>query len=160
MPYSFTEAYKEAQASNKTSITYIDTLTINHPTFGAPLRFCRSDKNLTLDGDDYVGKQFKAIPPAVKGRSNSGMSVELSDIDRSIGPLLDELATSEIPIDILIKVFLSSQVAAQAEMVAPLEASAVVLRGRTLIISADYPDLINKRIPSDRYTTNVFRGLR
>jgi hypothetical protein len=160
MPIDFQQAYKEALASAQEDITFTDTLTISHPTFPAPFRFARADKDVTLAGNVYIGRQFSMTLPQLKAKSAGGIQITITDIDFSVGATLDAAVSSLTPITILYQGFISTESTVQAEFSAPLEATRIAINGRTLVLTGTYPDLINKKIPSQEYTSNNFPGLR
>lgn len=160
MPFSFEEAYKEALASAPADVTIIETITIDHPTFPSPFRFARTDKDVTLDGDVFSGSQFEVTLPQMSAGSSASLQISVSDIKLNVGKELDVAAESLVPITVLYQSFLTTETSAQAEFSAPLEGTQLSLQDRTLVMSATYPDLVNKKIPAIEYSTNLMPGLR
>ncbi len=160
MPLDFTAAFREAVANNPDNVTFIDAFTINHSAFPAPFRFCQADKDLTLDGNLFLGRQFSATPPEMKAKSSSGIQIQIVDIDNSVGLFLDAAMETLEPISVLYETYMSTETVAQASFSAPLEGTKLSITGGTLALTATYPDIINKKIPAQQYTTNLFPGLR
>jgi len=160
MPFDFTEVWEEAAASNPDNVTHTDTITLNHSTFPAPVRLALTDKDVTLDGDLYEGIQFDSTLPVMEAKSSGGLVLNIADIDFNIGSLLDAVVATLEPMSVLWKSFLSTQTVAQAEFSKALEATGISLNGRSMQVTATYPDIINKKVPDENYTLNDFPGLR
>lgn len=159
-PVNFEQAYKEALASAPDNIATLDTITISHSTFAQPFRFVRAEEDQTLDGDLYIARQFDIKLPEMSAASSGGLQLQISDIDYSVVAAADKAVNTLEPMLVLYQGFMTTEVGAQVAFTTPLEGTSLQLKGTTLTINATYPDLVNKKIPNDKYTTEEFPGLR
>jgi len=160
MPLSFTEAYKEALASAPTDITTIDTIEVSHPLFPSSFYFARSERDETFDGQVYIGKQFSYKFPQVSERSNASLDITISRVPLSSLKFIDLAAQSLDPISVLFKSWIICVAGPQAQYEAALESNGISLNNSDLVISAGYPDMVNLKVPTMVYTTELFPGIR
>ncbi len=160
MSISFTQAYKEALASAPTDVTTIDTIDMDHPTFPQPLYFARSEKDIELGGQTYLGRQFKFKPPEISSKSNSSLHLTIGDIRRQTIRFVDAAVKTTDPITVLFQSWILGVSGPQAGFITALESNNITLKNNKMVLSAGYPDLVNLKLPKIVYTTEEFPGLR
>lgn len=160
MPYEYSEAYKEAIASVDRSVAFIDTVAISHSTFPATFRFARSDTDLIISGITYTGKQFKWQLPELKSESGSGINITVSNASRSLLNYVRVANNTIEPIKLLFASFIANQPASTASFSTALDVIQISLNKTDLVLTANYPDTANKKIPSKVYTVKEFPSLR
>ncbi|PCI27877.1 hypothetical protein COB55_04880 [Candidatus Wolfebacteria bacterium] len=160
MPISFTQAMKEALASAPTDVTTIDTMVLNHPTFPSALYFARSEYDIELDGQVYIGRQYKIRFPQMSAKSNSSLSITLSKIGRQTISYIDAAVITLDPITVLAQSWILGTSGPQSGFETALETRVVTLKNNDLNLTAGYPDLVNLKVPQRVYTTEEFPGIR
>ena len=160
MPISSTEAMKEAYAKAPTDIQTVDTIVLDHSLFPFTLRFVRSEFDMSLQGNTYLGRQFKYSLPEVSAKSNTGVNITVTDIDRTYIQHIDNAVQTTEPITLLFNTWIIGTYEPQAGFDNALESKSISLKNGDLVMSAGYPDLVNLKIPRARYTTEEFPGLR
>jgi hypothetical protein len=101
MSVSLNNAVKEAYEYAEGSITYWDTLELNHTSFAAPIRIVNSFKNLTTNQGTFQPVQFKAALPETSTGVRGEMSIQLQALPLSIRKEIRVIATSRTPMTII-----------------------------------------------------------
>ena len=167
MPITFDQAYKEAIASARQDVAFTDTITIVLPIDRyswnglTTYRFSRSDVDLTINGDLYQGRQFQYTMPELKANSGGTLQITISDMAVELVPIIRKALESENPVTIMfISFFVNGLVTSQANFEQTMEIKSISANNTDVIISAGYPDTVNKKVPARLYTTQEFPGLR
>lgn len=160
MPISKTDAFKEAAAFAQPDTVFVETVVIDHPLLVSPVRLVNSDKNFSYSGDTYVRSQFQLSLPEMSANTGAGLALTLVDIKQDLSADIDQILDSIDPITMMYRLFMTSEVDPQAYLISALEVKSLNLSKRTLSINSGYPDTINKQIPSNKYATTDYPGLR
>lgn len=170
MPVTQEQAYKEAVASARQDVSFIDTIKIvcptdrytvipSYPDFPT-FRFARSEVDLVINGDTYIGRQFNYTFPVLQANAGGTFNITISDIARDFVNLLRKVGKSSNPILIYYdSYFLNAGTMAKATFLRPMEVLQANCKDTDLVISAGYPDIINKKVPIENYTLLQFPGL-
>lgn len=160
MPIDKTSAFKEAAAFAQPDVAFIETVVIDHPLLVTPVRLVNSDKNFSYDGDTYIRAQFQVTLPEMSVNTGAGLSLTLIDIKQDVATDIDLILDSLDPITLMYRLFMTSEADPQAYFVSALEVKSLSLNSRVLSVNSGYPDTINKQIPSNKYATTDYPGLR
>lgn len=80
-------------------------LTLNHVSFGAPIRLVNNTENIVSRGNTFLSFPFKIVLPIDDGESAREVSLEIDNVSLE---LIDELRTVTSAIDVKIEAVLAS----------------------------------------------------
>lgn len=176
MPDStLSQAIKEAYAACPADSIIHHTLEIHHPSFTTPIRVVR-DNNLTpltatLEATaprdagqavNFVGYQFDLTPPEVSTTGVPQCTVEIDNVSREILQQIELAVAGGSPdlITIIYRSFLSDDLTGpQNDPPLTLTVSDITANVFRIQATAGFPNLANKRFPSQDYTSERFPGL-
>lgn len=160
MPYTFTQAWREAVASVDSTVAFIETISLSHPTFPSAYRYSKSDTDLIIGGVTYIGKQFQSSLPELSSTNGGGIQVNVSNVTSQIFNIFRNAVNTGIPILLEPKYFVANQPLATASFATKLFVKTVGFDKSDMIMQAGYPDTTNKKLPAEKYTTRECPGLR
>lgn len=167
MPLSFDQVYKEAVASARQDVTFVDTIVLKYYTSASPTfkRYARSDTDLEIGGVYYQGKQFSYTLPELKANTNASLNITIADVAQELAPFIDAILAYKdptlgyIPMTVLFESYIAGT-ANKANFIQPMEVQSFSLNNTDLVMQAGYPDAGNRKCPNGNYTTTEFPGLR
>lgn len=170
---SQSQAYAEA-AAFATAEAVLLTLALYHPSFTAPIyvvndfdALLATIESTSTEGDASATVSFAPVPMEItlpaegEDGGNAGeVNITISNVSRLLMPQLALAAQSSVPVTIIARVYLPSDLSAPHEM-PPLR---VTLRGATATVQsvtarAGFGDVSNRRFPALEYTLAEFPGL-
>ena len=160
MPINYDQAWREAVASVDSTVQFIDTITLAHSTFPSTYRYARSDTDLLVGTDIYLGKQFAFTLPEVKSGVGGGLSIRVSNVTPDVMQIMRKAVASTEFIQLGFKSFLAGNESANASFSTTFSVSKIDFKGDDMDILASYLDTVNKKVPAEVYTTREFPGLR
>lgn len=160
MPYSYSEAWKEAVASVDSTARYINTITFTHSSFSQAYRYAQSDTDLELEGVIYKGKQFDLSLASIEKGGNKGISVSVSNVTSQIVVLFRTAIQTKEPILVELRNFIQDRPSASATFATKLFVRTVSFKDSDMSLTAGYPDSANKRLPKQLYNNFECPGLR
>lgn len=160
MSQEYSETMKEAIASVDRSVTFIDTVSFSHSVFPYTFRFARADTDLIISGVTYKGKQFKWNLPELKAQGNGGIQITITNASRELIRYIRNANNSIEPIKLLFASFIANNPSATGSFPTALDVFQISANQSDLVLNANYPDTINKKVPAVLYTTKNFIGLR
>jgi len=172
MPDStLSQALREAYASADVNSVVYGTLEIWHPSFDAPIRVVQDyvDLEATLEptaprnpGETvtFVRFSFKFKKPELLSTGLPEIQITLDNVDRVIVANIEAaLQTSDI-ITVTYREYLSTDLSIpQNDPPLELSISNIVADPFKVVATAGYPNLLNKRFPTNDYDPDVFVGL-
>jgi len=174
MPDStLSQAIKEAYASAPCSSIIYHTLEIYHPSFTVPIRVVRDNITLTAtleasaprnasEAVNFLGYQFDLTPPEVSTSGVPQCTVEIDNVSREILAQIELAVAGGAPdlITITYRAFLSDDLTGpQNDPPLTLTVSDITANVFRISATAGFPNLANKRFPSQEYTSERFPGL-
>jgi hypothetical protein len=166
MPIS--EELKRVYASAPNDDYYIETLSLEHPTFENGVRY------LTNQNGGWIGKletggraayqyvPFVSLPPSAEDQAAITLNIVIDNASRELMYELENMAqTPSQPITVVYRVYLSSgQETLQNDPPIRLWVSNVVADQRSVSFAATTTNLRNTPFPSKLYNTDLFTGLK
>ena len=165
-------ALKEAYASAPVNQVIYETLEFWHSTFAAPLRIVRNrvaldarieagaprDAGLVVSFAPYA---FDITPPDLTPTGVPQCTIEVDNVDRTLLSLINIATSSDTPIDVIRRIYLSSTALTGPENlpVMTLKIQSVSATPQRISAVAGYPDLLNRAFPRKDYDLETFPGL-
>ena len=168
---TLSQALKEAYAAAPDSVVAYHTLEIYHPSFTQPIRVVRDfvDLQATLESTaprdasqsvTFIGFGFDIVPPEVSATGVPQCQITIDNVSRDIVANLELAIASNQPITVIYRLFLSSDLSAPQNN-PPMTLTIISMSADVFKVTATatFGDLVNKRFPSQMYTTDRFPGL-
>jgi len=173
MPDStLSQALKEAYASAPTTQVAYHTLELYHPAFTAPIRVVRDfvDLSATLESTAprdasqtvlFVGFAFDIVPPEVSATGVPQCQITIDNVSREIVSNLELAISSNQPITVIYRLFLSSDLSAPQNN-PPMTLTVISMTADVFKVTATatFGDMVNRKFPSQMYTLDTFPGLQ
>ena len=175
---TLSQAMAESYTSSQVGDVALFTLEIHHPDFRdkfgnvTAARFVNDwvDHTLTLETDApinageaivFKGMPFKAeLPDETDSGAPSAINIEIENVSRDVTLLLDQAIASMVPIEMIIREYMSSDKSAPHKLpVIKMILSNVVVTSGTMSAQAKFGNLTNRRFPGVRYTRQTHPGL-
>lgn len=172
MPDStLSQALKEAYASAPDNVVQYHTLELYHPSFTQPIRVVRDfvDLEATLESTaprnasqavTFVGFAFDIVPPEVSATGVPTCQITIDNVSREIVANLELAIASNQAITIIYRLFLSSDLSGPQNN-PPMTLTVVSMSADVFKVTATatFGDMVNRKFPSQMYTTDRFPGL-
>lgn len=172
MPDStLSQALKEAYAAAPDNVVAYHTLEIYHPSFTQAIRVVRDfvDLQATLESAaprnasqsvTFVGFAFDIVPPEVSTTGVPSCQITIDNVSRDIVANLELAISSNQPISIIYRLFLSSDLTAPQNN-PPMTLTVIAMTADVFKVTATatFGDLVNKKFPNQQYTIETFPGL-
>ncbi len=168
---AWSAALTEAIAYADADQVIYHTLELWHPTFTQPL-YCVRD-NGSLDARieagaernagevvTFVGIKFDFIPPDLTATAVPQCTVEIDNVDPSIGGLILAASRTTQPVTLIYRMYLDSAVDSGPENDPPmqLELQNVTITPFRIRGTAGFPSLHNRKFPFEDFTLARFPG--
>lgn len=165
MPNSeWKDAIKEAYASAKKDVEYLETIEISHPT-GGTFFLINNDTELTLTLETMAVETFEPVSfrlqrPKQGEQGSQELTFTVDNVDRRISQFLDSVKNSQQPTLIRYRPYLSSDLTAP-QLTAPLELTIVEVSVSDFEVTARarFVEVLNRDFPNERYTRQRFPSL-
>lgn len=165
---AISDELKRVYASAPIDDFYVETLSLEHPTFANGVRYLTNQNggwvgSLETGGQaayDYV--PFVSLPPASQDQAAITLNIVIDNASRELMYELENMAqTPSQPITVVYRVYLnSSPTTLQNDPPTRLWVANVVADQRTVSFAASTTNLRNTPFPSKLYTTELFTGLK
>lgn len=170
--FGWSEAMKEAMAyADATQVIY-HTLELWHPTFSEPLYVVRdhvaldariegtADRNAS-DIVTFAAVKFDFVPPEMTAAAVPSCTVEIDNVDASIGGLILAACRTTDPVTLIYRAYLDGALDSGPENDPPLqmELQTATITPFRIRGTAGFPQLHNRRFPAQQYTLARFPGL-
>lgn len=157
-------AIREAYATSRTDIVYLDTLEISNPATGTLyLVQDRVDNIFRLeDGSDHLFTAcgFRFSLPAVSANGLQDLALAIDNVDRRASDFITSAIGSGKPVQVIYRPYMSN------DLLTPQLNPPLVLYLTDIVISAldvsgraTFADLLNRRFLTERYTHARFPSL-
>lgn len=167
---TLSQAIKEAYASAPADVIY-STLELRHPAFSSPIRVVRdfADLTATLEATAPVNPStsvtftrfaFDFTKPEVSSVGVPQITITMDNVDRAIVANIEAaLATTDL-VQVTYREYLGSNLTVPANN-PPLSMTIMSVTADVFKVTAvaGFPDLMNRRFPSQEYSAEVFPGL-
>lgn len=167
---ALSQAIKEAYASAPADVIY-STLELRHPAFSSPIRVVRdfADLTATLEATAPVNPStsvtftrfaFDFTKPEVSSVGVPQITITMDNVDRAIVANIEAaLATTDL-VQVTYREYLASNLTVPAND-PPLSMTIMSVTADVFKVTAvaGFPDLMNRRFPSQEYSAEVFPGL-
>lgn len=166
---ALSDAIKEAYALAPSDVEIVETIEIKHPSLTVPLRLVQGRVNIEAHTEEnpppaepYIFERaaFKIALPESGTGGVQELNMTFDNVDRRISKICEMAASTEKPIDILYRPYLSNDFT-QSEMNPPLRLVLKEVQITDFHVSgkASFVDIINRKFPSQLYTRNRFPSL-
>lgn len=165
-------ALQEAYASAPVDVFIHYTLELIHPAFTTPIRVVRARDALEAYLEaaapvnpgalvTFVGYAFDFTKPELSFGGVPQVQITIDNVDRSIvGALEQAVSAGPTPITCVYREYLSTDLSGpQNNPPLTLTISAVKADVFTVTATASFPDLNNRRFPTQEYDTEIYPGL-
>jgi hypothetical protein len=164
-------ALREAYASAPANLVIYHTLELRHPAFTTPIRVVRDYVDLvaTLESSapvdpatsvTFVAFSFDFTKPEVSSVGVPQITITMDNVDRSIVANIEAALTTSDLVQVTYREYISSDLSAPQNN-PPLSMTITSVTADVFKVTAvaGFPDLMNRRFPSQEYSTEVFPGL-
>ena len=168
---SLSAALREAYAAAPSDVVIYATIEIRHPAFTSPIRVVRDGSDLIATLEDsapadagqsvvFVRFAFNFTRPELSASGVPQVTLEIDNVDRGIVANLEAALTTQEPIAITYREYVSSDLSAPAND-PPLHMTLISVTADPLKVTATagFPDLVNRRFPTLEYQSDTFPGL-
>jgi hypothetical protein len=179
---TLTAALKEAYASAPSNVIIYSTLELYHPTFTSPIRVVRDYNDLVVNlesdaprnpGDltnattiantkvTFVAFNFDFTKPEVSSQGIPQITITLDNVDRSIVANVERALTSTDLVTVIYREYLSTDLNTP-QTNPPIIMSIMSITADVFKVTAvaGFPNLMNKKFPTQEYTIAQFPGLQ
>jgi hypothetical protein len=158
------DAAREAFASAKKNIAYLEAIQITHPT-GGDFYFVKNKTALTLTLEDLSVVEHEPIPfkldrPSQGENGAQELSFSVSNIDRRVSDFITAIKNSQEPALIKWRVYLSD------DLTTPMRTNPLVLTIESFSVGmfsvtgrARFMDVLNRPYPNEIYNRQRFPSL-
>lgn len=169
---------KEAYIQVSSHLTTLHTLEIRHPSFTAPIRVVRDQRDLTarleadapVDGNAYVtftGLWFTFVPPEINEDPNPTFTVMVDNVTHILTPYLEVASATTTPIEVTYRMYswnfitegLNESDYPSAEPL-HMEVFSASSSGHTVSFQITMVPISNRPFPFEKYTPDRFPGLK
>lgn len=165
---AISEELKRIYATAPSNDFYVETLSLEHPTFTNGVRYLTNQNggwvgNLETGGQAaYAYMPFVSLPPASQDQAAINLNIVIDNASRELMYELENMAqTPSQPITVTYRVYLnSSPTTLQNNPPIKLWVANVVANQQTVSFAASTTNLRNTPFPSKLYTTDLFPGLK
>lgn len=168
---TLSQALREAYASAPTNVVIHHTLEIRHSKFTAPIRVVKDYNDLyaTLESTapegantqvHFLAFSFDITRPEVSATGVPQVNITIDNVDRTIVSNIEKAMGSTELVTVIYREYLSTDLTAPANN-PPLELTILTISADMFKVTATagFINLLNKRFPTEAYTTDVFVGL-
>lgn len=162
---TLSQAIKEAYASAPSDVIVYHTLEINHPAFTQPIYVVRDNADLTatLETEEevtFIRYAFDLVKPEVSATGVPQCTITIDNVSREILANIQLALQSIDTITVVYREYISTDLSGPQNN-PPLTMTVLSISADVFRISAvvGFPDLVNKRFPSQEYTAELFPGL-
>jgi hypothetical protein len=168
---TLSQAIKEAYASAPANVIIYHTIELRHPAFTTPIRVVRDNAELTatlevtapVNPGESVAFQafhFDFTKPEVSSVGVPTIDITIDNVDRAIVANIEAAISSTDMVQVTYREYLSTDLT-QPQNVPPLSMTIMSVTADVFKVTctAGFPDLMNKRFPTQEYSTEVFPGL-
>jgi Domain of unknown function (DUF1833) len=172
MPDStLTQAIMEAYASAPANVVIYHTLELYHPSFTVPIRVVRdyADLTATLEASaprnpntavTFIAFNFDFSKPEVTPSGLPQITITMDNVDRSIVANIELAMSSTELVTIIYREFISTNLSVpQNDPPLVMTIMAITADVFKVTATAGFPNLMNKRFPTQEYSAEVFTGL-
>lgn len=157
-------AIKEAYATARSDVVYLDTLEITNPGID-PLYLVkdRADHELRLETGEwktFVGTAFRFVLPAAGDNGLQELQIAVDNVDRRISDFVKQVLNSNAPVEVKYRPYLSTD-KATPQMNPPLVLylTDIVVNDAEMTGRATFADILNRKFLSELYTRRRFPTL-
>lgn len=161
---------REFYSSAPPDLIAYDTLEFNHPDFDQPGRVVNDSADLaaTLESDapfnastevTFNRCKFICTLPEQSTPGLPSFNLEIENVARILMPYLDLAASSDQPVNVIYRQFLSSDLSAPQLVLAGLTLQKANAGGLKVTGAAGYQNFLYQPSPKRKYTTKEFPGL-
>jgi hypothetical protein len=164
MPDPLQDAIREAYATARTDVVYLDTMEISNPSVDSVyLVQDRVNHDLTLENGQvktFVGCAFRFNLPATGENGVQELNIAIDNVDRGISDFLQTLLESDEPVRITYRPYLSED-PTQPQLNPPLVLflTDVVINVLEVSGRAAFADVLNRRFLTETYNSRRFPSL-
>ena len=164
MPSVLTDAIREAYATSRSDVVFLDTLEIRSPAADSMfLVQDRKDWTLRLEtGEDklFVATAFRFILPAAGDNGIQELNVAVDNADQRVSDFVNMILTHDSTIKVIFRPYMSSDVT-QPQMNPPLVLfmTDVVITAVEVTGRATFAELLNRKFLSTVYSHRRFPAL-
>lgn len=153
MPADTSLAFRQAAFAAYTNQEFILLLTINHSSFGSPIRLVQSLKNVTSRGNLYAASIFTIALPEQNPEQMPSVTLRIQNVDLA---LVQGLRTIATPLLVTLELVLGS--APDTLEAGPFDFTlrAVEYDLHWITGRLQFEDLLNERFPAQSYTPALF----
>lgn len=174
---SLSEAIKEAYASAPSDVIIYATLELHHSAFKdsngnpAPIRVVRDYNNLDARLEStaprhpaqivtFVAFNFEFTKPEVTPENIPQISIVMDNVSRDIVANIEKTMGTFEQIKVIYREFISTDLSTPQNN-PPIEMSIMSISADLFKVTATagFPNLLNRRFPTQEYTTTTFVGL-
>ena len=168
---SLSEAIREAYASAPGRVIY-HTIEIRHASLTHPIRLVLGNDNIEArleagapanPGEivTFIRYYFRFTKPEVSPEGVPTLEIEIENIDRMITAALIEVSKSQTPTKATYREFLDTGLTVGPENDPPthMDISSATASPLSVVAVAGFPNLMNRKFPSQEYDAEVWPGL-
>ena len=168
---TLSQAIREAMASAPANIILYHTMELWHPAFSTPIRVVRNYEDLTATLEStaprnasqevtFIAFNFDFTKPEVTSEGVPQITITMDNVDRSIVANIEAALGSTDLVSVIYREFISTDLSTPQNN-PPLSMTIMSVTADVFRVTAvaGFPNLMNKRFPTQEYSTEVFTGL-
>lgn len=151
------------EVRNKIDLAYLDVVllslvTLSHPTWDEPLRYVRSQQDITCQGILYKAKEFSLPLPAQTKKDISDITLMVVDIDRELTRKLMGL-TNRLPGSATFGVITAENPDVYEIKPMDLEFTQPTITNKTVTLNLGLATALREIFPAHKYRPATYPGL-
>lgn len=168
---TLSQAIKEAYASAPANVIIYHTLELRHPAFSTPIRVVRDYQDLTATLEagapvdpgatvTFIAFAFDFTKPEVSPTGVPQITITMDNVSREIVANIEAALTTTDMVQVTYREFISTDLSAPQNN-PPLSMTIMSITADVFKVTAvaGFPDLMNRRFPTQEYSAEVFPGL-
>ena len=168
---TLSQALREAYASAPANIVIYHTLELRHPAFSTPIRVVRDyvdlaarlESSATVDAGalvTFTRFAFDFTKPEVSSVGVPQITITMDNVDRAIVANIEAALTTTDLVQVTYREYISSDLSGPQNN-PPISMTIMSVTADVFKVTAvaGFPNLMNRRFPSQEYSTEVFPGL-
>jgi hypothetical protein len=169
---ALSQALAEAYASAPADEVWLQTLEIWHPSFTAPIRVVHDNQALEARLEASAARDagalvtftpyaFRVVKPELTAEQLAECAIEIDNTSREIGRALDAAVVADGAAVVVYREYLLDAALAGPGYDPPLVLTLrhVRLTPEAAVVTAGFPDLLNRTFPAEEYDLDRFPGL-
>lgn len=156
MPNNISPYMMSNLVAQSSSDPFLTLVTLNHASFGAPVRLVNNNEDVESRGNTFVAFPMTIRFPAEDGESARDFQIEFDNVSLE---LIDEIRSVTDPIDVLIELIFASMPDDVQVSQGDLKLYNVTYNAQSIRATILLDNFLNTEMTSEKYNPDNFPGL-